>query len=118
MIASKTLSSDQDPYWIHPAHLLCPSTIMLWLLSLFMCIFRGLLLLHNACSYGHFEVLELQLKYNANVNAVDLWKFTPIHKAAAKGKYRICKLLLKVLCLILTVHRIFACSRSVSVGHE
>ncbi len=52
--------------------------------------------LHNACSYGHYEVVELLLKYNANVNAVDLWKFTPIHEAAAKGKYEICKLLLKV----------------------
>ena len=26
----------------------------------------------------------------------DLWKFTPLHEAAAKGKYEICKLLLKV----------------------
>ena len=41
--------------------------------------------------------MELLLKYNANVNAVDLWKFTPIHEAAAKGKYEICKLLLKVM---------------------
>ena len=31
-----------------------------------------------------------------NVNVVDLWKFTPLHEAAAKGKYEICKLLLKV----------------------
>ncbi len=52
--------------------------------------------LHNACSYGHYEVVELLLKFNANVNAVDLWKFTPIHEAAAKGKYDICKLLLAV----------------------
>lgn len=68
-----------------------PSTLS----SLF---FRGLVPLHNACSYGHYEVVELLLKYNANVNAVDLWKFTPIHEAAAKGKYEICKLLLKVRC--------------------
>lgn len=27
---------------------------------------------------------------------MDLWKFTPLHEAAAKGKYEICKLLLKV----------------------
>ena len=32
----------------------------------------------------------------SNVNVVDLWKFTPLHEAAAKGKYEICKLLLKV----------------------
>ena len=58
---------------------------------------RGLVPLHNACSYGHYEVAELLVKYKANVNAVDLWKFTPLHEAAAKGKYEICKLLLKVL---------------------
>lgn len=63
-------------------------------------LYRGLVPLHNACSYGHYEVVELLLKYNANVNAVDLWKFTPIHEAAAKGKYEICKLLLKVLITI------------------
>ena len=28
---------------------------------------------------------------------MDLWKFTPLHEAAAKGKYEICKLLLKVI---------------------
>ena len=56
----------------------------------------GLVPLHNACSYGHYEVAELLVKYNATVNAVDLWKFTPLHEAASKGKYEICKLLLKV----------------------
>ena len=35
-------------------------------------------------------------QHNANVNVVDVWKFTPLHEAAAKGKYHICKLLLKV----------------------
>lgn len=30
--------------------------------------------LHNACSYGHYEVAELLLKKEANVNATDLWK--------------------------------------------
>ena len=39
------------------------------------------------------------LQYNANVNVVDVWKFTPLHEAAAKGKYDICKLLLKVCVL-------------------
>lgn len=62
----------------------------------------GLVPLHNACSYGHYEVAELLVKYNANVNAVDLWKFTPLHEAASKGKYEICKLLLKVL--FITLH--------------
>lgn len=58
--------------------------------------FRGLVPLHNACSYGHYEVTELLLEHGACVNVADLWKFTPLHEAAAKGKYEICKLLLKV----------------------
>lgn len=28
------------------------------------------------------------------MNACDLWKFTPLHEAAAKGKFDICKLLM------------------------
>lgn len=52
--------------------------------------------LHNACSYGHYEVAELLVRHGASVNVADLWKFTPLHEAAAKGKYEICKLLLKV----------------------
>ena len=30
------------------------------------------------------------------MNVADLWKFTPLHEASAKGKFEICKLLLKV----------------------
>ena len=52
--------------------------------------------MHNACSYGHYEVAELLVKHGAVVNVADLWKFTPLHEAAAKGKYEICKLLLQV----------------------
>lgn len=55
----------------------------------------GLVPLHNACSYGHYEVTELLVKHGANVNVPDLWKFTPLHEAAAKGKYEIVKLLMK-----------------------
>lgn len=77
--------------------------------------------LHNAASYGHFEVTELLVSAGANVNAVDLWKFSPVscsnqsnfscfcgicryyflemlsqlHEAVAKGKYEIVKFLLK-----------------------
>ena len=51
--------------------------------------------LHNACSYGHYEVTELLVRAGASVNVSDLWKFTPLHEAAAKGKYDIVKLLLK-----------------------
>jgi tankyrase len=68
--------------------------------------------LHNACSYGHFEVTELLVKHGASVNVADLWKFTPLHEAAAKGKYEIVKLLLKVLLLPLNSEsniEIFSC---------
>lgn len=59
-------------------------------------LYSGLVPLHNACSYGHYEVAELLVRHGASVNVADLWKFTPLHEAAAKGKYEICKLLLKV----------------------
>lgn len=36
------------------------------------------------------------IKHGANVNVFDLWKFTPLHEAAAKGKYEIVRLLLQV----------------------
>lgn len=49
--------------------------------------FSGLVPLHNACSYGHFEVTEMLLKAGANVNTMDLWQFTPLHEAASK--YRV-----------------------------
>ena len=52
--------------------------------------------LHNACSYGHYEVTQLLIEHGACVNVADLWKFTPLHEAAAKGKFEICKFLLKV----------------------
>lgn len=52
--------------------------------------------MHNACSYGHYEVAELLVTHGAVINVADLWKFTPLHEAAAKGKYEICKLLLQV----------------------
>lgn len=38
---------------------------------------------------------ELLVKHGASVNVADLWKFTPLHEAAAKGKYEIVRLLLK-----------------------
>jgi len=59
--------------------------------------YSGLVPLHNACSYGHFEVTDMLIQHGANVNVSDLWKFTPLHEAAAKGKYEIVRLLLQVL---------------------
>lgn len=61
-----------------------------------VCLCSGLVPLHNACSYGHYEVTEMLVKNGANVNVADLWKFTPLHEAAAKGKYDIVRLLLQV----------------------
>lgn len=43
------------------------------------------------------------VKHGANVNVADLWKFTPLHEAAAKGKYDIVRLLLQVIYLTLFV---------------
>jgi len=37
------------------------------------------------------------VQHGACVNVADLWKFTPLHEAAAKGKFEICRLLLKVM---------------------
>lgn len=55
---------------------------------------RGLVPLHNACSYGHFDVTEALLKHGAAVNASDLWAFTPLHEAASKSRAEVCSLLL------------------------
>ncbi|KAF6778441.1 hypothetical protein AHF37_02090 [Paragonimus kellicotti] len=40
-------------------------------------------------------VAELLIQHGANVNVTDLWRFTPLHEAAAKGKFEICRLLLQ-----------------------
>lgn len=44
----------------------------------------------------NYCVILLIFQHGACVNVADLWKFTPLHEAAAKGKFEICKLLLKV----------------------
>ncbi|GBP32657.1 Tankyrase [Eumeta japonica] len=54
----------------------------------------GLVPLHNACSYGHYEVTELLVRAGADVNATDLWAFTPLHEAASKARLEVCSLLL------------------------
>lgn len=51
--------------------------------------------MHNACSYGHYDVCETLLMAGANVNAMDYWQFTPLHEAAAKVKVEVCSLLLR-----------------------
>jgi tankyrase len=74
--------------------------------------------LHNACSYGHYDVvkvcfpcacshaahvvvrcvvsvLQYLVSVGASVNATDLWRYTPLHEAAIKGKSEIVRLLLE-----------------------
>lgn len=51
--------------------------------------------LHNACSFGHAEVVQLLLKHGADPNARDNWHFTPIMEAAIKGKIEVCIVLLQ-----------------------
>jgi len=69
--------------------------------------YSGLVPLHNACSYGHFEVTDMLIQHGANVNVSDLWKFTPLHEAAAKGKYEIVRLLLQVLFVCILFKKIY-----------
>lgn len=58
----------------------------------------GLIPLHNACSFGHAEVVQLLLKHGADPNARDNWNYTPLHEAAIKGKTDVCiGILLKYL---------------------
>ena len=46
------------------------------------------------CRYGHFEVTELLIRHSANVGALDLWQFSPLHEAGSKGRTEVCSLLL------------------------
>ena len=50
----------------------------------------GLIPLHNACSFGHAEVVRLLLRHGADPNSRDNWNYTPLHEAAVKGKVDVC----------------------------
>jgi tankyrase len=52
--------------------------------------------LHNSASYGHLEVADLLIRSGADVNAQDVYLFTPLHESTIKRKYEICRLLIKV----------------------
>ena len=53
---------------------------------IYNCISSGLEPIHNAASFGHVEVVQLLLRYKANINAKDNWCWTPLHEACLKGK--------------------------------
>ena len=59
-------------------------------LSLSLPLVGGLIPLHNSCSFGHVDVVQLLLSYGANPNTQDNWKFSPLHEAAIKGKADVC----------------------------
>lgn len=46
--------------------------------------------MHNACSFGHEDVVALLLEAGADPNTRDNWNYTPLHEAAIKGKIEIC----------------------------
>lgn len=46
--------------------------------------------MHNACSFGHADVVRLLLEAGANPNTRDNWNYTPLHEAAIKGKIDVC----------------------------
>lgn len=51
--------------------------------------------LHNACSFGHADVVRALLEAGANPNIKDNWNYTPLHEAASKGKIDVCIALLQ-----------------------
>ncbi len=71
--------------------------ILLW------SVIGGLIPLHNACSFGHTEVVRHLLVHGANPNALDNWNFTPLHEAAIKGKADVC-VGMWFVCLFVTAH--------------
>lgn len=60
--------------------------------------------MHNACSFGHEDVVGLLLEAGADPNTRDNWNYTPLHEAAIKGKIEIC---ICKITYIISVIRIF-----------
>jgi ankyrin repeat protein len=53
--------------------------------------------LHWACQKGHSETVKLMVSYGGNIDAVNNYRCTPLHKAAGKVKDcpKLCEILLK-----------------------
>ncbi len=50
--------------------------------------------IHEACNYGHVEIVELLIKHGAKIND-SIGPITPLHDAAQNGHLEVVKLLLK-----------------------
>ena len=59
-------------------------------ITFFLIFLGGLIPLHNACSFGHAEVVRILLRHGADPNSRDNWNYTPLHEAAVKGKVDVC----------------------------
>ena len=57
--------------------------------------FEGWTPLHTASSWGHAEVAQVLLDYEADINAQDRLKWTPLHSASAHGHPKVMQLLLE-----------------------
>ncbi|KAG0229077.1 hypothetical protein BGW42_001798 [Actinomortierella wolfii] len=57
---------------------------------------RGLTALHLASSYNHLELCKLAISLGADVNAVDIEGWTPLHCAAAEGHWQVFEFLARV----------------------
>ena len=60
------------------------------IITFFLIFLGGLIPLHNACSFGHAEVVRILLRHGADPNSRDNWNYTPLHEAAVKGKVDVC----------------------------
>jgi len=60
--------------------------------------------LHNACSFGHEDVVGLLLEAGADPNTRDNWNYTPLHEAATKGKIEICIGKTHNFCIIICIN--------------
>lgn len=77
--------------WEKWLHSIGEGTNWAWLTELIpIYVLGGLIPLHNACSFGHAEVVRLLLRHGADPNSRDNWNYTPLHEAAVKGKVDVC----------------------------